>query len=248
MFVQATAALRGLSAHAQGAYLLVRHPELMISCLPGIVAMALLAFAAASALWLPCLVLRILPGRGAVSFAAVLRVATLCVLNLAQALWPTLSGRTFFTALGYLNPVNRKVLHSHQPCRGLLSQLRGVLLHAFAGIGLLCVLLATSTVWIPLMLALPLLSPYGIAVLGFIAITAVSCLLQSRIGPTLAIFSKLRPISGVLAATFCLCALAGLLPEIAMSVLIEVASTYLLAQLHAKQVCSEHTARCNPVA
>ena len=54
----------------------------------------------ATTVWLPLQLARLPPLRLVVEFDVMLRLVSVLVLQLAQTVWPSLSGRVFFATLG----------------------------------------------------------------------------------------------------------------------------------------------------
>lgn len=238
--------LLGLAAHLHGARLLILRPSLLIACLPCAVLTISMAAALAVSLWVPCLLLRVLPFTTAsVSFDGILRLTSVLVLNVSLSFWPSLSSRAFFGAYAAVAPDGATDLQARRVVRGLLSMLRELVAYLLAGVGALAVAVATAWFWLPTLLAAAvLLTPTAVVML---LLSVVSAGLAARaLAPSLALFVQLKPLSVALAAAAAACALmsGSILHADFARLLAELAACYLLSLAHAKQLLAAYANRC----
>ena len=105
-------------------------------------------------MWLPLQLARLPPLRLVVEFDVVLRLVSVLVLQLAQAVWPSLSGRVFFATLEQCGqPEEARRLRALPTLRGLGAQLRTLAAGLVASLGAAALIVATAAVWLPLALA-----------------------------------------------------------------------------------------------
>jgi hypothetical protein len=100
MAAAATASVyAGLCGHVLGVAFVLRRPPLWRRCAPVAFLSIAAASAAALALWVPCLLLRLPPIGYTVGLDSLVWTASLGVMWGAQQLWPQRSGTVFFAAL-----------------------------------------------------------------------------------------------------------------------------------------------------
>ena len=189
-------------------------------------------------MWLPLQLARLPPLRLVVEFDVVLRLVSVLVLQLAQAVWPSLSGRVFFATLeecGQAEEARR--LRDLPTLRGLGAQLRTLAAGLVASLGAAALIVATAAVWLPLALAagaaawaaVILTSPVWL--IGAVLVLALVAWLL----PMLHTWGLLRqlPMPLVLLAAALLSRACGLLPRLVYESLVRAALACLLAAAHA---------------
>lgn len=246
-----TSVASGASSHARGVALLLTHRSVLMHCVPCAMLTLATAVGTATAVWLPLLLTRLWPLRMTVEYESVLRVTSLLVLQLTQSLWPSLSGRVFFTALEACGGAGEARRLRDQPkLRGLGAQLRALAFGVVASVGVAALCIATSALWLPLIAVawapiaavLIVLSPWLIAVL--LAGAALTLLALCRLVPALRTYGLLRQLfSLALVAGMLLGYACGLVPRRAVDLLIQAAWAYLLASAHGQAALTQLSIR-----
>ena len=242
----------GLLAHVQGIRLLLLHPWLLLHCLPGGFVAISSALSASCAIWAGSLILRLPPVRLVLPFDSILRCTCVVVFNISTLrIWASFSGRGFFAAYRTLSPSDAIALQRRTILHGLFAQLRHLLTTLLAGVGLIALLAGTAALWMPWLLAagaaglgsLVVLSSSPMAAASLLAAIGLGVVLGRTFAPAVSLFLTLKRslIPRGVAAALVLLAISGLLPASAVRGLVEMASAYLLALLHAKQLLVRHS-------
>ena len=241
----------GASSHDRGVALLLTHRSVIMHCVPCAMVTLATAVGTATAVWLPLLLLRLWPLRMTVEFDSVLRGTALLVLQITQALWPSLSDRVFFVALEVCGGGGEAQRLREQPTlRGLGAQLRSLAFGVVASVGIAALCIATATLWLPLIAVLwaPIaavlivLSPWLVAVV--VAGGALAILALCRLVPALRMYGLLRQLfSLALVAAALLGYWCGLVPRRAVDLLVQAAWAYLLASAHGQAALTQFSIR-----
>jgi hypothetical protein len=104
-------------------------------------------------------------------------------------------------------------------------------------------MVATAWIWLPALLAATALCTPAIAAAALIAV-AVAALAIRALAPSFALFLRLKPLSMMLAAAVLVLAWLGSLHPQALPLLIELATCYVYALAHAKQLLAAYANRC----
>lgn len=240
--------VEGAASHVRAGVLLVRSPSLLLHCLPcGLLTLGT-ALAAATAAWLPLLIARLPPLRIVVEYDSVLRLASILVLQLAQALWPSLSGRVFFATLEACGePEEARRIRALPALRGLGAQLRALAVGLVASLGVAALVVATAALWLPFTLAAAAAAWAAMVLTSpvWLVGAALALVIVARLLPTLRTFGLLRqlPVPLVLLAVALLAHVCGLLPRHVVDVLLRAALACLLATAHAQSALAQLSIR-----
>ena len=230
--------VEGASLHVRAGARLVRSPSLLLHCLPCCLLTLSTALAAATTVWLPLQLARLPPLRLVVEFDVVLRLVSVLVLQLAQAVWPSLSGRVFFATLeecGQAEEARR--LRDLPTLRGLGAQLRTLAAGLVASLGAAALIVATAALWLPLALAAGAAAWAAVILTSPVWLIGAGLMLAlvARLLPMLHTWGLLRqlPMPLVLLAAALLSRACGLLPRLVYDSLVRAALACLLAAAHA---------------
>jgi hypothetical protein len=240
MAAAATASVyAGLCGHVLGVAFVLRRPPLWRRCAPVAFLSIAAASAAALALWVPCLLLRLPPIGYTVGLDSLVWTASLGVMWGAQQLWPQRSGTVFFAALAACSDTEARRLAGAPVVRGLTAQLQRMVGTLILGLGLMASAASTAHFWLPLLAAgLAAIAAAPVLLLVFGAVLVCAAWLQATLTPAVAAVGRIGGVSTSCAGLLALAWLCGLVNTRAVELVGELCWCYVLSLAHGQYLLS----------
>jgi hypothetical protein len=142
----------GLKACGDGVRVAFKQPAFYTTCLPHTLITLTVSLGFALSLWIPCQLFRIVGLE--IRLESVLLPTSILVLKVQQQLMPALSNRSFFliclsAAADEASVDDVKQIETRPILRGLISQLRFLVVEIVLGISAVMFAIGSATLWIP---------------------------------------------------------------------------------------------------